>query len=486
MSLKSLRSQLLVWLLAPLAVVAGLDALVAYRGGVTTATLVYDRLLLGSARTIAEQIDYTDGHFLLSVPPAAIEMLDAGNQDHVYYRIDAPDGLLLAGYGDLAGAPRGIGTESWLGFDATFRGQPIRVVAFAQPVLGSPSNVPLIIEVAQTLSGRDALARKIWLHAVREQFLMLLLVGCLLMLGLRGGLKPLIALRDRMRQREPLSLESIEVRSVPSELQPLIAAFNEYANRLMRHMQLHSRFIGDASHQLRTPLAVLNMQIAFALRQNDPAITREVLQAIRGSVQSNIRLINQLLAFTEADSDLSPPPNREWIPLCSILCTIIEEVASLAESRSIDLGFEADDLNVEVLASEHLIHMLASNLIDNALRYSQAKCVVTIRVSRGSEGDTVLQIIDNGPGIPEPERERVFERFYRLSGSGSEGCGLGLAIVREAASNCEAHVELTDSPHGGLTVSVRFPKKPRKSIDVAATRSAQLSAPYLRTEVVAT
>lgn len=487
MILRSLRSQLLVWLLAPLAVVAALDAWVAHHGGVTTATLVHERLLLGSARTIAEQISYSEGKFVISIPPAAIEMLDTGNQDHVYYRIDDPDGHLLAGYADLALPPRSIESEAWSGFDATMRGQPIRVVAFAQPVSGEAAGRPVSIEVGQTLAGRDILAREIWRHSVLEQFMMLLLVGVLLVLGLRGGLKPLIALRDRMQRRTPFSLDAIDVGSVPSELQPMVAAFNDYASRLTRHARQHSRFIADASHQLRTPLAVLNMQIAFALRQDDPAIIQEVLRAIRGSVQSNIRLINQLLSFTEAEADFAPPSRREPITLWPVVCTVIEELASLAQAKSIDLGFEAADPSVRVMAGEHLIHMLASNLIDNALRYTQREGVVTVKVDTAPDGGVLLQVIDNGPGIPERERERVFERFYRVRGSDCDGCGLGLSIVREVANTCDARIELqSTSDQGGLTVSVHFPAGEDVLRVVDLRSPAELSAPYPRTGAAAT
>lgn len=487
MMLESLRSQLLVWLLAPLAVVAALGTYVSFRNGVTTATLVHDRLLLGSARTIAEQITYADDRFLLSIPPAAIEMLDAGSQDHVYYRIEDAEGRLIAGDSNLALPDRPIATEAWFGFDSTLRGQPVRIMAFSQPVPGASAHGPVIIEVAQTIAGRDALGREIWLHSVREQLLMLTLAGALLVLGLRGGLKPLIALRDRMQRRTPLSLEAIDARSVPTELQPMIAAFNDYALRLTRHVQLHSRFIGDASHQLRTPLAVLNMQIAFCLRQNDPAIIQEVLQAIRESVQRNIRLVNQLLAFTETETAMSPALELKPVRPGPIACTVIEELASLAEAKSIDLGFEATDPDITVMASEHLIHVLASNLIDNALRYTQVGGVVTVRISTSDHGAVVLQVIDNGPGIPLGERERVFERFYRIRSTDSDGCGLGLSIVRESAAACDARIELRDtSPLGGLTVSVCFPS-PSARLDTGdTTQTTKASEPYRRIAAAAT
>ena len=482
MILRSLRSQLLVWLLAPLAIVAALGIYVSYRSGMTTATLVHDRLLLGSARTIAEQIAYSENHFQLSIPPAAIEMLDAGSQDHVYYRIEDSEGRLIAGDRDLALPAEALASEAWFGFDSELRGHAIRTMAFSQPVPGASARGPVTIEIAQTVAGRDSLARQIWLHSVREQLLMLMLVGGLLILGLRGGLKPLIALRDRMQRRTPRSLDAIDVHSVPTEMQPMIAAFNDYAVRLTRHVQLHSRFIGDASHQLRTPLAVLNMQIAFCLRQDDPVVIQEGLRAIRGSVQRNIRLINQLLAFTEAETAMSPALMLVRVRLGPIACLVIEELALLAESKSIDLGFEASDPDLAVLATEHLIHVLTSNLVDNALRYTQVGGVVTVRIFLADEGEIALQVIDNGPGIPTTERERVFERFYRVRSSDSDGCGLGLSIVRESAAACEARIDLQDTgPEGGLTATIMFPN-PRQD----GTLSPDLNGPYRRTAEAAT
>jgi two-component system sensor histidine kinase TctE len=456
---KSLRSTLLLWLLLPLAAVTALDTWVTFESATRTATLVQDRLLLGSARSIAERVQVSNGQIVVTIPPAAIELLDAGFQDRVYYRVVDSAGKLLAGNEELGSSlPTATGgPEEWVAFDSVLRNQDVRVVTFSQPLFEALNRGPVLIEVAQTLHGRAEFARTIWLHAARQQALMLLLVGGLLWLGLRRGLMPLTALRNRMLRRQPGAVESIDEASVPTELEPLVAALNEYVLCLNDQMLSHSRFIADASHQLRTPLTVLNTQIAFAMRQSDPATAAEVLTAIHHSVQASIRLVNQLLAVTEAESASRPVLKTVPIDLCQSIAAALEELASLAQAKNIDLGFEASDESLTVLGVPHMLHMLVVNLVDNAIRYTHEGGMVTVRAEAHVDGSVAMTVVDNGPGIPESERDSVFERFYRLLGKESDGCGLGLAIVKEVAVAHGATWKLSAPQSGtGLVVTVTF------------------------------
>ena len=456
MRLNSLRAQLLFWLLAPLALVAALDVWASYRLARDTATIVQERMLLGAARVIGEQIRVEEDVIEVVIPPAALELFVSPARDRVFYRVSAGDGALLSGYYDLALPPRLPLAEEAAFFDTVQRERAVHAVAFMQPLLSAPDRGPVLIEVAQTLEGRDALAWEVWSVDVSRQLALLLLVGVLLWFGLRRGLRPLLAVRDRMGERVPGSLVALETRDVPLELRPVVAAVNEYVARLHLHISAQQRFIADASHQLRTPLTVLNTQVTYALRRSEPLAREEALRAIHLSVQHSVRLVQQLLAFTMAEAGVGAPTPAA-VDLAALLRRALESLAGMAQQRGIDLGFESQGADFEVIGSPQLLYELVANLVDNALRYTPEGGRVTAGVACVRDA-VVLTVTDNGPGIPPGEREKVFERFYRLHDTHSDGCGLGLSIVREIATASGARVVLGQPSGGaGLLVTVTFP-----------------------------
>ncbi|MBV8619624.1 MAG: sensor histidine kinase [Curvibacter sp.] len=471
MRLPSLRSTLMLWLLLPLTTYVVVDAAVNYHEARHTAQLVQQRMLLGAARMIGQQVQYEDGVVQVVIPPAALELFASPSHDRVYYRVARADGELLSGHANLASPPRFPAAEEAVYFDAGLNGQAVRAVAFGQPLLSEPGHRPVLIEVAQTLAGRDALAREIWLGTVQRQLLLLGLGAVLLWFGLRLGLRPVLTLREQVLRRRPGTLDPLQAAEAPTELAPLVAAINDYVGRLDHHMSAHSRFIADAAHQLRTPLTVLNTQVVYAIRHPAPEGRDEALQATLATVQHGMRLVNQLLSFSLAEAIRGQAPRQEPVDLGATVQQVLETLASLAGQRQIDLGFEGLAEGCEVQGSPRLLHELVANLIDNALRYTPPGGVVTARLLREPQ-KVLLQIDDNGPGIPASERERVFERFHRLNNQQSDGCGLGLAIVREIAESCGAVVELGEPPQGrGLRVTVHFTLRPQG--EAAGTASAK-------------
>lgn len=458
MRARSLYSQLLVWLLAPLAVIIVVDTLATYASVRDTARLIHEHTLLGSARMIGERLAFDSGELTVAIPPAALELLDTGHGDRAWYRVTSAQGNLLAGSADLPLPSKAVAAESWYGFNATMQGEPVYIVAFAQPIFGSPQSGFVQVEVAQTLRARSALIGKLWSRAMRNQVLMLLLGSVLIWIGLQRGIAPLQAVRERMRAHDLEALEPIEIDKTPVELHPLIATLNEYSARLREHMLTHSRFIADASHQLRTPLAVMNTQVAYGLRAPDVEAKDETLLALRGSLRSHIRLVSQLLSYTEAEGAKPSLLATKPVEIGDVVRHVAEELAMQAQAKEIDFGVESDAATHPVAVSEHALHLIIANLVDNALRYTQAGGSVTVRLSRDGAVECV-DVCDNGPGIPVDLRERVFERFVRLNDKEIDGCGLGLAIVREIAAGCGARVLLHDASGGrGLRVSVRFPR----------------------------
>ena len=452
----SLRAKLLAWVLLPLASAVALDAWITYGDSLATASVVQDRLLLGSARNIAEQIRFEDGSFQHQIPPSALELFQSSQPDRIYYRITTGAGQLLAGYSDLVtSAAAALPAESPFFFNATMRAAPVRVVAFLQPVIGDPNALPVMVEVAQTMNSHGQLANSLWLHAVRQQLLILALAAAFILFGLRRGLLPLIRLSQTVKAREPGTLEPIDTTAIPAELAPLADAVNDYIRRLEAHASGQSIFIQNAAHQLRTPFAVLNTQINYAMRAADDDGRVESLAAARHTLQQAIRLVNQLLMLSTADA-LAPNADPPSANLAGIIQEVLESQSAQAHRRHIDLGVEMTGEPGTIQARAMVLKEILMNLVDNAIRYTQRGGRVTVRVS-ALHGTTRVTVEDNGPGIPPEFREQVFARFYRLHDSDSDGSGLGLAIVREFAAKIGASISLATPASGqGLAVTVEF------------------------------
>jgi two-component system sensor histidine kinase TctE len=461
----SLSGRLLAWVMLPLAGAVLFDGVVSRHNAEATAAVVQDRLLLGSARIVAEQLRFEDGSIQDPIPPAALELFQSSDLDHVYYRVVTSDGRTVTGYPEFQLSDARLQPETSQFFDAVVRGQAVRAVIYLQPVLTETGIQPVRVQIAQTLQGRSALALSLWMQAMVQQLATLALVALLVWLGLRNCLKPLLRLRDAVLARRPGSLHALEIQAVPVELSPLVDAINEYAARLEHHTSVQQSFIQNAAHQLRTPLTLLTTQVSYAIRASDPAGRTESLSAIRQTVQQSVRLVNQLLTLSSAQvhgpADVPGEPGR----LDDVVRRVLEDMAGRAQSKRIDLGFEASATDIRVRGHAVTLREIVMNLVDNAIRYTPAGGVVTTRIAVDA-GVVTLTVEDNGPGIAEDERERVFQRFYRIDDSDSDGCGLGLSIVREFASALGARVTLRSPRDGvGLAAEVVFAAVPPAARD---------------------
>ena len=450
----SLRRQLLIWVLLPLLGAVAINAWLTYRSALDTAAVVQDRLLLGSARMIAQQISYEEGAFQHHIPPAALELFQSEAPDRIFYRVTTGAGQLLAGYTDLPVPALNFPVDAPYFFGATMRGETVRVVAFFQPVIGNPSALPVVVEVAQTMHAKAQLSSGLWLHAMGQQLLILALATLLILLGLKRGLQPLIRLGNDVRTRKEGSLERLQTEAIPAELKPLVDSFNDYIQRLETHTNLRSSFIQNAAHQLRTPLAVLNTQISDAVRATDKAEADVPLLAARRTLQQTTRLVNQFLTLSAAEAYVAVVTPTTTQACCEIVQKVIEDLAFQAHQKDIDLGFEREGIDTRVLLDTNALRETMINLIDNALRYTQIGGIVTVRLNSAQEC-IVLTVEDNGPGIPEHGREQIFERFYRAADSGTTGSGLGLAIVKELVSQCGGTVQAQPPEHGGPGLVMR-------------------------------
>jgi two-component system sensor histidine kinase TctE len=307
----------------------------------------------------------------------------------------------------------------------------VRVVALHQPVLDDTSRGMALIQVAETLDSREALTRDLMVDTVSRQLLLVALAALVILVVVRTAFRPLGRLRAELDARAAGDLAPIDSRDVPKEVGALVAGMNDYVGRLKGTLDRQERFIADASHQLRTPLAVLRTQAALALREEDPARLRETLAAMDRSVGDTIHL-----AGVAREACL--------------------ELGAGAVAKRIDLGFEGER-PVPVRGDPTLMRELVKNLVDNAIRYTPEGGHVTVRLSGAGEAPSI-QVEDSGVGVAAADRERVFEPFYRLASSHQAGVGLGLSIVRDIARAHGASIDLGDGPEGtGLVVRVTFP-----------------------------
>ncbi|MBZ9679915.1 MULTISPECIES: sensor histidine kinase [unclassified Mesorhizobium] len=448
MKTNSLRLQLLAWVVLPLAGLATINLWTSQRNALATADLVTDRMLVGSARAIAEQVAMADGVLDATIPPAAIEMFDTGDRDSVYYRVETAGGRLLTGYPDLPQAPRHASVE------ASYRDHMLRLLTLSHAVIGAGGDSPITVTVGITLSGHDAMVKRLWFSAFVQQLALVAIAGVFVLLGLRRGLAPLMSLRDAVRSPSRSDLDPVDVPGAQSEIRPLIEALNAYMERVRAQMGAQRRFIANAAHQLRTPLALLSTQASYALRETATDARQEALVALQASSGKLARLAEQLLTLSRAEPG-SRRPRADRIDLTEAARHVLETQAPAAIARKIDLGLEETG-PVAVIGDGTMLREMIVNLVDNALRYSTASASVTVKLA-AIDSEAVLTVADDGPGIPAEERDHVFERFYRIAGSTEEGSGLGLAIVREVVENAGGRVTLGDGAAGGLVVEVRLP-----------------------------
>lgn len=453
-----LRSLLLGWLLLPTLMLWALAFVVAYMRSLEQAHQAYDRTLLGSALVISERLHLADGEVVADLPYAALEMLRTDAQDRIFYRVaDLRDGRYITGYEDLP-APVGPTAEWPVFFDAVFKNQDIRIVAVKYALVDDTGQRQLLVQVAETLDARRQLTRRIVAEAGGVQLLLIASAAGLIALGVRQGLAPLKRLRDEVRKRGANDLTPIDTRAVPREVAPLIHAINAHTERQRQLSEAQARFVANASHQLKTPLTVLRAQVGQALMQTDLHTMRAVVTRLHETTDTTGRLVGQLLALARSE------PGRalevQDVDLTALAHEVSFEMLPTARGKAIDLGFEGGD-PVHVRGERVLLHELIANLLHNAIIYTQTGGRVTVSATQ-HQARAVLQVVDNGPGIPAAERSKVLERFYRIAGSTQEGSGLGLAIVKEICDRHGIEITLADAPggDGGLMVELVWQSAP--------------------------
>ena len=454
---RTLRTRLLLWVSGPLLALWVISTLIDHDVARGFVNLNYDRALLDTALDLGRNVRESGNQLYLDLPQPVIEMLISGEQGRFYYRANGPDGEYITGDPDLADPPPEAEVDRITYYNALFRNEPIRAVALRVPVRPGSGKGAILIQVAERSTLRDDFARQIMLRMMIPQGILVLLSTLAVWFGVGIGLRALTAMRRDIENRSHIDLSPIEETGTPAEMRPLAHAMNDLLSRLSAALAAQQRFIADAAHQLRTPVAALKMQAELATRQVRDGEAAATLQQLQTAADHAARLVGQLLTLARAEPGSHRSVMRQPVELMSLARDVSGEWVPRALSRQIDLGFDDASVPAEISADPFLIQEMLNNLIDNAIQYTPAGGRVTVRV-RLQDGQAMLEVEDDGPGIPVEERKKVFERFYRMPGGAPEGCGLGLAIVREIAQGHQATAAVQAGASGrGTRVTIIFP-----------------------------
>lgn len=417
-----------------------------------------DRVLRASVSSISETIALEDGRIVLEVPPGAFGMLEDSARDNVYYVV-RHGARTITGYADFPDSAnlRPAADATAFRYDR-YLGQDVRVATQARYV--PRTSEPVIVEVAETLDERDSLTSAMLLRLAALEAMLVFMAAVLIRPAIRWGLLPLTKLQNKIALRgagQPAT-QAIKADEVPQELRGLITTFNLLLSRLEDATRRIRDFTGDASHQMRTPLAALRTHLLLAMRHgSDAREGQAALQEVEAAAVQLQRLLTQLLALARSEDALTASAEYACIfDMSRQVREVAAEFAPKAIAAGLDIMVDADQ-PVHVAGNPLIAAEMLSNILDNSIRYSHTGGVIKVRCfAEGSRA--VVEFEDSGPGIPEAERAAVFNRFYRLKRDQQiDGSGLGLAIVKSVADASDATVELLDGTGGcGLLVRLEF------------------------------
>jgi len=453
----SLQRYLLVGILCPVVAFMLLNAFSVYQQALQAADTAYDRTLLASAKAIGELLEVVDDQgqprLRSPLPYSALEAFEADMRSRMYFRVSGFSQEMVSGYEDLP-LPRAVAGSSGPYaalvdfYDATYRDEPVRMAVLLQPVAGMAGQGMATVQVAETLELRRALARKVLLDMAWKQGVLIAVIAGVVVLVVQRGTRPLRRLSRQWQSRAEDDLSPLSADRSPKELWPVVEAANAVMARLDRLLHQQKRFVRDASHQLRTPLTVLKVQVQSARRGDlDPL---SALQDIESTVDGATALANQMLALAKAEQ-LRQQEVAAPVDWAQTLRAVALELAPLMADRQLDLDLQATAC--EVQAHEWGLRELTRNLLHNAIRHSPQGGRLLVHLGSG-DTHAVLTMSDEGPGISTNLRPVLFQPFARGDGPGTGSCGLGLAICREIALASGGRIQLENRSAGGQVMGL--------------------------------
>lgn len=432
----------------------------------------HDQILSGSALAIGEETDLLDDELRVDIPIVAFAMLRVHALDNIYYNVYY-DGAVVTGYENL---PLPDKASLQLGEvvhrDGVYRGQPVRIAALTKRLYGGSG--PAIVQVAQTTRSSKLTERRLLIPFILVQAALIAVTGTIIWFGIRRGLAPIAALRREIENRAGFgaaSFQPLSTTSMPRELLPLVASFNTLLQRLQTSFENNRRFTTNASHQIRTPLAVIRTHVCLLRRISCENEAKDVIEDIESGVLRLERLVTQLITIARAEENSIASDGVDTVDLIDVAAQSMADRVGMAVQKNLTLDFDnrSERETIPVRGTEILIQQLIGNLLENAILYTPDGGQVVMRIY-DSGSHARLEIEDTGPGIRPEYRETVFERFYRMPSSSNQvGSGLGLAIVHTICTLIGADIVLTDRINrAGLRVIVSFP--PSRRYDPDSTR----------------
>lgn len=449
----SLRRHLIVRLSIPLLVLMLIDAGLSYHFALGIARSAFDHWLLDSARSLAAQATTVSGRPALQLPKEALDVFEFDLRDRVLYQVAMESGEVILGEWALRIEKPASASANPAFFESTFNGEPIRGVAvYARPQGADQS---LTVAVAETMRKRRDLAAEILLIALVPQLILIACAGMLIWSGVTGGLHSLGRIADALEAKGPRDMSAVPSADVPAEVKPIIGKVNELLSRLTHAMAGQRKFIADAAHQLRTPLAALKLQAENLAHLPASPELRESVDALRRTSARATHLAQQLLTLARAESGVVTVGTVVDADLVEIARECADRHVEAALAAGIELVLDAPARPVMLRGDPTLLGELVLNLLDNAIRYGKGTDTVTVRIEPGPP--IAVSVEDHGPGVSREEMPLLLQRFYRGASNAGEGTGLGLAIVREIAEGHGGVIELRSRPEfAGFSVRAVF------------------------------
>lgn len=458
----SLRRQLLIGILLPIALFIVVDTVSLYRQALEAVNIAYDRTLLASAKAIGELLEVEGegdtARIRAQVPYSALEAFEADNRSRMSYRIADARGQWIDGAQDL---PAWTGTLPNQGpyaalvdfYDDQFRGDPVRVAVLLQPVATGSGRAMATIQVAETLELRRTLARQILRDTLLRQAILIGVILAVVLVVVQRVTRPVRRLSDNLHKRTEDDLTPIDSPDLPREMQPLTEATNQVMARLQHLLDHQKRFVRDAAHQLRTPLAVLKVQVQSARRGDmEPA---EALRNIEVTVDRATTLANQMLSLAKVEQ-LRQQQDFAALEWAEVVRTLALDLSALIAEKDIDFELHTEPCTVH--AHDWMLREMVRNLLHNAIRHTPEHGLLSVRIAP-MDGMAQLTIADSGSGIADALRMRLFQPF--ASGNTRSGTGLGLTIAREIILSLRGSIQLNNQTRDGqvigLNAIVRLP-----------------------------
>jgi len=443
---RSIRRRLLLYLIPALLLLVVSAAALTYFVALHVATYAYDRSLLDPALDIAANVTTDANGTRLTMQEQAQQALLFDHEDTVIFQVRSPAGAIVIGDEDLDGPPD-VRPGERVFFDGRYRGEPVRIAAVR-------SDTGLYVQVAETLHKRNRLIWQILAAGLLPTLLIAFATLALAWTGVARGLAPLEWIRTQLLGRTADDLRPLDEHVTPVEIAPAIQALNRLFAQLRESNEMQKRFLANAAHQMRTPLAGLQLHLEVLLLRNlTPEVRAEISDIHLATVRAG-HLANQLLALAKAEASSDDSGRLAIVDLYAVADRAVQEWVRRAIARDIDLGFVLE--HASIAGDPILLSELLDNLLDNALRYTPSGGSVTVRCGCAL-GEPYMSIEDNGPGIPEAAHGKVFERFYRLPGTSGSGAGLGLAIVKEVVQRHRGTLRIESPGDCGTRIVVRFP-----------------------------